>query len=70
MNSRAKMVDAARQPPLIEIKAFTEVEKVEGFVGNFKVTLREKAKYVRADRCNGCNACSLACPVEVPNYLK
>jgi heterodisulfide reductase subunit A len=63
------MVDAARQP-LIEIKAFTEVEKVEGFVGNFKVTLREKAKYVRADRCNGCNACSLACPVEVPNYFE
>ena len=63
------MVDAARQP-LIEVKAYTEVEKVEGFVGNFKVTLREKAKYVRADRCNGCAACAKACPVEVPNYFE
>ena len=36
------MVDAARQP-LIEVKTFTEVEKVEGYVGNFVVTLREKA---------------------------
>lgn len=63
------MVDAARQPR-IDVRAFTEVEKVEGFVGNFKVTLREKAKYVLEERCNGCGDCARACPIEVPNYFE
>lgn len=63
------MVDAARHP-LVDIRAYTEVERVEGFVGNFKVQLREKAKYVLTDRCNGCGECAKACPIEVPNYFE
>jgi len=63
------MVDAARHPK-VDVRTYTEVERVEGFVGNFKVLLREKAKYVRADRCNGCGECSPVCPIEVPNYFE
>jgi heterodisulfide reductase subunit A len=63
------MVDAARHPK-VDVRTYTEVERVEGFVGNFKVLLREKTKYVRADRCNGCGDCIKVCPIEVPNYFE
>lgn len=63
------MVDAARHPK-IDVRTYTEVERVEGFVGNFKVQLREKSRYVYEDRCNGCGECAGVCPIEVPNYFE
>jgi heterodisulfide reductase subunit A len=63
------MVDAARHPK-VDVRTYTEVERVEGFVGNFKVQLREKSRYVLADRCNGCGECAKVCPIEVPNYFE
>ncbi len=63
------MVDAARHPK-IKVKTYTNVDRVEGYVGNFKVQLREKARYVSADKCNGCGDCAKACPIEVPNYFE
>ena len=42
------MVDAARHPK-IKVKTYTNVERVEGYVGNFKVQLREKSRFVTRD---------------------
>jgi len=60
------MMDAGRHPR-IELMAYSEVEQVSGFAGNFKVTVRKKARYVDADECTACNECSEVCPVVVPD---
>ena len=62
-----KMVDAA-QNENIDILAYAQVEKVEGFVGNFTVTIRHKARYVDPAKCTGCGLCTEKCPQKrVPN---
>ena len=53
--------------PNITVKSYSEVEAVEGYVGNFDVTIREKAKYIDYNLCTGCGACTTKCPSRVPN---
>ena len=62
-----KMVDAA-QHEKIHIHAYSEVESVKGFVGNFHVTIRKKARFVDEEKCTGCGLCTEKCPQKkVPN---
>ena len=62
-----KMVDAA-QNDKIRIFSYSEVEEVKGFVGNFDVKIRKKARFVREDICTGCGICTEKCPQkQVPN---
>ena len=62
-----KMVDCA-QNEKISIYSYSEVEAVKGFVGNFHVTIRKKARYVKEDVCTGCGLCTEKCPQKkVPN---
>jgi heterodisulfide reductase subunit A len=60
------MVDAGNHPN-IELLTYSEVTQVDGFVGNFKVKVKKKARYVDMDLCNGCGDCGEACPVRIPN---
>ena len=61
-----KMVDAASHP-LIEILTFSEVESVSGFVGNFDVTIRKRARSVNMEKCTGCGVCYEKCPAKLPS---
>jgi len=71
------MVDVGRHPN-IEMMTYTEVENVEGYIGNFDITLRKKARGVLTPTeatakgivgggCNGCGDCTDVCPVIKPN---
>jgi len=62
-----KMVEAA-QHENITIYSYSEVAEVKGFVGNFSVKIKRKARYVKEDVCTGCGACTEKCPQKkVPN---
>ena len=56
-----KMVDAA-QNENITLYTYSEVEEVHGFVGNFDVKIRKKARAVKEDLCTGCGVCTEKCP--------
>jgi len=61
-----KMVDCGRHPN-IQIFANSELVRVDGYVGNFKVKIRKRPRYVIPERCTGCGECRDACPIEFPN---
>ena len=62
-----KMVDVA-QNEKIRIFSYSEVEAVSGFVGNFDVKIKKKARYVDETKCTGCGLCTEKCPQKkVPN---
>ncbi len=62
-----KMVDCA-QNEKIKIYSYSEVDSVSGFVGNFTVKIKRKARFVDETKCTGCGLCTEKCPMKnVPN---
>jgi len=56
-----KMVDIA-QNKNIKLLTYSELEEVSGFIGNFNVKIRKKARYVNEEKCTGCGVCYTKCP--------
>ncbi len=61
-----KMVDVSRHSR-IDLLAYSEVEDVSGYVGNFKVKVRRKATSVDRHLCTGCGDCVTKCPSTTPS---
>jgi len=54
------MMDAGRHPK-IQLLTWSEVDEISGYVGNFKVRVRKKARYVDESKCTGCGICWTEC---------
>ena len=62
-----KMVDVG-QNERIRIFSYSEVCEVHGFVGNFSVKIKKRARYVDETKCTGCGLCTEKCPQKgIPN---
>ncbi|HUT01422.1 MAG TPA: NAD(P)H-dependent oxidoreductase subunit E [Phycisphaerae bacterium] len=64
-----KMVQVG-QHPNIELMTYSEVEEVSGYVGNFKVKVRRKARFIDEEKCTGCGECIQNCLVRNRAYLE
>ncbi len=62
------VMQRAREHPNIHVMTNADVEKIEGYIGNFKATLRERPTFVE-NKCDACGKCMEACPVEVPDVF-
>ena len=61
-----KMNDVGSHPN-IKLYTYSEVEEVEGYLGNFKVKIRKKSPYIDWNKCTGCGECAKVCPTVLPS---
>jgi len=61
-------MSAVKSHPNITLLTLTEVSQVEGYVGNYTVTLKTKPRYVIEDACVGCLECIEACVYRTPKF--
>ena len=57
------------QHPNIELLSYSEVEDVSGYVGNFKIKIKKKSRFVN-EKCTACAECIKVCPVNLPSEFE
>ncbi len=52
--------------PNIELLTYSTVEKVDGYIGNFKITIKKNPRFIKEDDCVGCfDICRDVCPIDI-----
>ncbi|MCS7247243.1 MAG: CoB--CoM heterodisulfide reductase iron-sulfur subunit A family protein [Anaerolineales bacterium] len=59
-----RMVEVGSHPN-VKLFSYAEVTNVSGYVGNFQVTIKQKARSVNTELCTGCGICQEKCPKKV-----
>lgn len=60
-----RMVEVGHHPK-VKLLTYSEIQEVSGYVGNFKVKILRKPRYVIEDKCNLCGECEKVCPIAAP----
>ncbi len=63
------MTDAGRHPR-IKLLTLAEIEQIGGYVGNFKVRVKQRPRFVREKECTACGDCATVCPQTAPNEFE
>ncbi len=61
-----QLLQSAIKHSNVKVLPYSEIEKVEGSIGDFKVRVLRKARYVDQEKCTTCEECEKVCPVRVP----
>ncbi|MFX0188057.1 MAG: NAD(P)-binding protein, partial [Candidatus Hodarchaeota archaeon] len=60
------LMSEVKDHPNIELLTYSEVEKIEGYVGNFDVTIKKNPRFIVEDNCVGCfDTCRVVCPIDI-----
>ncbi|TXT59088.1 MAG: CoB--CoM heterodisulfide reductase 1 iron-sulfur subunit A [Promethearchaeota archaeon] len=60
------LMSEVNEHPNIELLTYSEVKKVEGYIGNFKVTIEKKPRFINEEECVGCfDICRDVCPIDI-----
>jgi heterodisulfide reductase subunit A len=57
------------QHPNVTVFSYSQVEAVDGYLGNFTITLRKKARYINEEICTGCGICIEKCPHSITDHV-
>jgi heterodisulfide reductase subunit A len=63
-----KMVEVSENEN-ITLLSYSEIENIQGYIGNFTVKIKRKARYVDANTCTGCGDCAKSCPIILENQF-